>query len=200
VAAVPCAECGWRVSPSADKCRHCRAPISVAVPPDEPELPPPANYKGAVVISSFLLAGVVGAANLASSGKSGITAMNQFARQVPRTQNFASGTIRMSTCHADWRACADNRDWVRNGDRRRAQAACLSLAEGAWRLGHFTWDRSRRGPRFDSYLGGASIRRGYIVLADHGALVRDGFGGWVHAPLHCTFDLVSRRALSLAPP
>ena len=119
---------------------------------------------------------------------------------VPEMQSLVGGTIRMSTCRHDWRVCTDNRDWARNGDRIEPQRACLRRAEAASRLGTVAWDRSWKEPRFDIYMNGTSIRRGYVVLADHGALVRDGFGGWVNVPLHCRFDFVTREAHFVASP
>lgn len=207
MAAVPCAECDWPVSPSAAQCGNCRAPIRVANP-SPPEPPPPAPSRTLVVAVFAVPLALVGTGAFLSSGKSGgitRTVMRTdlgwpAVSPVPDTHGLVGETIRITACRDDWRACADNRDWARNGDRAGPQGACLALAEEASRLGYFARDRSRNAPGFDSYLPGTSIREGYIVLVNRDGLSRGIAGDWVRTPLHCTFDFGAWKVRSLALP
>lgn len=202
MAAVLCSECNWPVSPSAAECGRCRAPIWVANPPPPVPQPPPATH-GRVIIGGVVT--VIAVSALFYPTRNDVGTLTDLALRgsfaVPETRRLVRKTIRMPACRHDWRACADNRDWAENNDWSGPRGACVTLAEGASRSGHFAWDRPWNRPKFDIYVSGASIRRGYIVLVDRGALVRDTSGGWVRTPyLHCTFDLAAGKVRSLALP
>ena len=204
MAAVPCAECNHLVAPSASGCGRCGAPIWVAIPPPPPEEPPPATNGTLIVGSAIALSAIVGLFAFALPGKGGKLAPSYPSwsgpLRVPEFPNPVGETLSIPPCGYDWRACADNRDWIETGHWAGAREACLALAMGATRYGRIALDGSRSRPRFDIYVSGASVRQGYIVFVDDGGLILDGSGGWVRTPLHCTFDLVAWEARTLAPP
>ncbi len=199
MAVVFCAECNHVVSKSAAGCTWCGAPISKANP-KRAETPVAGVGPLAKAVAGVSVAGIV-VTLLFSPGKGkGIDdIMRRGPSLVPQAEGLVTERMYFEGCRYDWRACLDNRDWARNADRTAPRAACLTLATSAEGDGQIVVDRAHGGRRFDDYLPGASIRRGYIVLVDPAGLVRHASGGWVRASLHCTYDFGSSRAHSVAP-